>query len=233
VKAAFYSAAFMLRSVSAESMDIDPEELDISNVRRVELATGAFTGEIIINDHLANGAGFTARLASQWATVLASIVQASPPADSYIGSIISQEHCFQCDSSCYDCLRQYRNMSYHGLLDWRLGLALLRGMATTTFTCGLDGNFSNPELDGWLPFAKQLRDAFCLTFACSPKQFGILPGMEVGGRDVIVVHPLWDTNRPTDRLADAIASSNRGRPLFLDTFNIHRRMSATYQWLGE
>jgi hypothetical protein len=233
VKAAFYSAAFMLRSVAAESMDIDPEELDISNVRRVELPTGAFAGEIIINDHLANGAGFTAWLASQWATVLASTVQATPPDDSYIGSIISAAHRAQCDSSCYDCLRQYRNMSYHGLLDWRLGLALLRGMVTTTFTCGLDGSFSTPELDGWLPFAEQLRDTFCVSFGCTQKQFGILPGMQVGSRDVIVVHPLWDTNHPTGCLADAMASSMIGQPLFLDTFNILRRMSAAYQWLGE
>ena len=233
VKAAFYSAAFMIRSIAAESLDIDPEELDISNVRRVELSPSAHGGEIIINDHLANGAGFTAWLADHWAGLLTSAVQAVPTAGSFIGSIISPEHRSRCDSSCYDCLRQYRNMSYHGLLDWRLGLALLKCMASTSYRCGLDGDYSAPELDGWLSFAEQLRDTFSLSFNCVPRRFANLPGMEVGGRAVIMVHPLWDTGRPTGYLADAIAATNLGQAVFLDTFNVHRRMSAAYLWLGE
>ena len=34
------------------------------------------------------------------------------------------KHGNQCDSSCYRCMRDYSNMSYHPLLDWRLGLDL-------------------------------------------------------------------------------------------------------------
>ena len=60
VKSAYYSAAFILRVVSAERLDIDPDEFDISNVRQVELVDETKVGEIVINDHLANGAGFTA-----------------------------------------------------------------------------------------------------------------------------------------------------------------------------
>jgi hypothetical protein len=44
VKAAFYSAAFILRAVAADLLDIDPEELDISNVRQVTLGSGVKAG---------------------------------------------------------------------------------------------------------------------------------------------------------------------------------------------
>jgi DEAD/DEAH box helicase domain-containing protein len=233
VKAAFYSAAFILRAVAADRLDIDPEEIDISNVRQITLDSGAKSGEIVINDHLANGAGFTAWIAGNWLDLLAETVSASPPPDSFPGALIAPGHRISCDSSCCDCLRQYRNMSYHGLMDWRLGLSLLRCLAAETFRCGLDGTFGEPDLADWPAFAEAWRDTFCECFAgCTPRQFGPLPAFEVGGSSVIVVHPLWDTHAPGGLLAEAIAAASEPRA-FLDTFNIPRRLSAAYQSLGE
>jgi ATP-dependent helicase YprA (DUF1998 family) len=233
VKAAFYSAAFILRAVAADLLDIDPEELDISNVRQVTLDSGAKAGEIVINDHLANGAGFTAWIGENWRDLLADAVSLSPPPDSFPGALVASSHRNACDSSCYDCLRQYRNMSYHGLLDWRLGLSLLRCLASATFRCGLDGNFAEPDIADWPSFATTWRDTFCACFdACAPQQFGSLPGLSVGGYDVVVVHPLWNTYAPAGRLAEAMAAASS--PVkFLDTFNMLRRLSATYQSLGD
>jgi hypothetical protein len=37
IKAAFYSAAFIVRAAVAQELDIDPEELDVSGLRQVEL----------------------------------------------------------------------------------------------------------------------------------------------------------------------------------------------------
>ena len=233
VKSAFYSAAFILRAVAADRLDIDPEELDISNVRQVTLDSGARAGEIVINDHLANGAGFTAWIAENWHELLTRTVTHSPPADSFAGALIAPGHRSSCDSSCYDCLRQYRNMSYHGLLDWRLGLSLLRCLASAAFRCGLDGSFTEPDVADWPSFAVAWRNTFCTCFdGCTPQQFGSLPGFTVGGRDVIVVHPLWDTHAPAERLAEAVAAAT-APVTFLDTFNMPRRLSATYQSLGE
>lgn len=231
VKAAYYSAAFILRAVTAERLDIDPEELDISNVRQDKNADGDKIGEIVINDHIANGAGFTAWLAQNWQEILEATTRATPHANSFIGAMVSAKH-RQCDSSCYDCLRQYRNMSYHGLLDWRLGLSLLRCLASDSFQCGIDDNFSLPDLENWIAIATSQRDIFCQSFDCIPHSFGPLPGFEIGEKQVIVVHPLWDTFRPTGILAAAIAHNNV-EPKYLDTFNMLRRPSAAYQWLGE
>jgi DEAD/DEAH box helicase domain-containing protein len=234
VKAAYYSAAFILRAVAADRLDIDPEELDISNVRQITLDTGEKGGEIVINDHIANGAGFTAWISAHWRDLLLSTVAAAPPPDSFPGALISPAHRASCDSSCYDCLRQYRNMSYHGLLDWRLGLSLLRCLALETFACGLDGDLTDPDLAGWPAFATAWRDTFCTCFpGCQQRQFGPLPGFEVGTHNVIIVHPLWNTAAPVGLLAQAIAATPAGQPKFLDTFNMLRRLSAAYQSLGE
>ena len=234
IKAAFYSAAFIVRSVTAQELDIDPEELDVSGLRQVDL-NGAKVGELVISDRLANGSGFTDWLAKHWEEILKEQILNSK--NSFAAAIMSNEHRQKCDSSCYDCLQQYRNMNYHGLLDWRLGLSLLRVLANDNFSGGLDGKFDTPDLEGWLQTASNLRDTFCSSFSsCSPQQFGELVGFTLGDMKVIVVHPLWDLYKPVDLLADAVAVAKVEDPSqvvrYLDTFNLLRRPSWCYQSLS-
>lgn len=231
VKAAFYSAAFMVRAVAAQELDIDPEELDISGLRQVELEDKK-VGEIVISDRLANGSGFTYWLAEHWEDILTSKILNSQ--NSFAEAIMSPEHRRKCDSSCYDCLQQYRNMNYHGLLDWRLGLSLLRGLASSDFQCGLDGDFSTPDLENWVQTATKLRDTFCASFSCSGEQFGTLPGFVVGDKRVIIVHPLWNKENPQGLLNEAIATVEKSAQVrYLDTFNLLRRPSWCYQSLDD
>ncbi|MEG3834861.1 DEAD/DEAH box helicase [Microcoleus sp. Z1_C3] len=231
VKAAFYSAAFTVRAVAAQELDIDPEELDISGLRQVELEDKK-VGEIVISDRLANGSGFTYWLANHWEDILLDKILNSQ--NSFAEAIMSPQHRQKCDSSCYDCLQQYRNMNYHGLLDWRLGLSLLRALASSNFQCGLDGDFSTPDLENWLLNATALRDIFCASFSCSGEQFGALPGFAVGDKSVIIVHPLWDVDNPQGLLHEAIATVEApDRVRYLDTFNLLRRPSWCYQSLDD
>ncbi len=193
-------------------------------------------GEIVLSDHLANGAGFVRWVSDHWGEILSSIVRLDAPAKTFIGDMTSEKHRVECDSAGYDCLRQYRNMSYHGLLDWRLGLSLLRCLHSVEFAAGADGQFATPDLDGWLDLARQRRDSFCSTFDCLPADFGPLPGFEVGAKQVIVVHPLWNTYQPSGLLAEARAqtgSAGADAIRYVDTFNLMRRESWTYQRLGE
>jgi hypothetical protein len=123
-------------------------------------------------------------------------------------------------------------MSYHGLLDWRLGLSLLRVLSDSSYHCGLNGNFSTPDLADWPTRASELRDTFCASFGCTPVMFDELPGFQAGERCVVVVHPLWDCSKPTGSLARAAATVAPDDTLqFIDTFNMHRRMSWAYQAL--
>ena len=232
IRAAYFSAAFLIRSAVAERLDVDPEEIDVSSVRQVELADGTRVGEIVLSDHLANGAGFVAQVATEWPKILGEMID-SPDPSSFMGSILSEEHQRICDSSGYDCLRQYRNMSYHGLLDWRLGATILRCFRSADFSVGLDGNFTTPELDGWLDFAVQRRDSFCEAFKCTPQNFGSLPGMQVGTYTVIVVHPFWDCHSLEGILADASRHVAPQFVRYVDTFNLLRRESWTYQSLND
>jgi hypothetical protein len=236
VKAAYYSAAFVLRSVVAEELDIDPEEIDISTVRIVELDDGTYVGEIIINDRLVNGAGFTAWLSqdSNWRGMLDTITCPDHDDDTFIGKLLSAEHAQGCRSACYDCLCLYRNMSYHSLLDWRLGMSVLRVLSDSTYRCGVDGDFGPPELSGWLNFSDALRTTFCQSFqSCEPAEYGPLHGWTVAGRNVILAHPLWSTAHPGGILAEALATLSQDDDVrIVDAFNLHRRMSWVYQRLG-
>ena len=232
VKAAYYSAAFILRSLAAEMLDTDPDEFDVSNVRQVEVATGQRAGEIVLSDHLTNGSGYVAWVHDNWADVLARATSTGEPENTFIGALTSASHRQRCDSAGYDCLRQYRNMTFHGLLDWRLGLSLLRAISDDRFACGLDRDFTAPDLAGWQEVARERRDAFCGTFGCTPQDFGPLPGLIVGAHQVLVVHPLWDTNSPRGLLAEARATASPSPLRHLNTFNLLRRESWSYQSLG-
>lgn len=233
VKAAYYSAAFLLRAELAKELDIDPEEVEISGVRLLKIFDNVNVGEIVFNDALPNGSGFTRWLSEHWFEMLQRIIDAAP--GSFTSDIISKEHVEDCDASCYRCLRTYRNMPFHGLLDWRLALNLLRVLHDSRFRCGLDGSFDDvPDLADWLDRALSLRDSFCEAFEVKPADYGSLPGIELPlGRRVVIAHPLWDANAPQGLLAEAITEAWRGgtRPQVIDTFNLARRMSHCFREL--
>ncbi len=109
---------------------------------------------------LANGSGFVNRVFETWENLIKGVLKPSP--DSFCGTLISKEH--NCDSACYDCLKEYSNMAYHGFLDWKLGLAFLRILGDSTYSCGLDGDFNFPEVSGWLNDADRLADNFAEEF---------------------------------------------------------------------
>ncbi|WP_070720294.1 MULTISPECIES: DEAD/DEAH box helicase [Dietzia] len=112
-RAAWYSLAFLLRTVAATALDIQPLELAAgiyAGITRGEPATFAF-----LADTLENGAGFSTHLGSEeFLPTFFSAIQ------SYLEDLEAPSHADACDSSCYRCLRDYGNMAYHALLDWRL-----------------------------------------------------------------------------------------------------------------
>ena len=52
------------------------------------------------------------------------------------------DHGLSCDTSCNLCLRDFGNLSYHGLLDWRLALDMARIASASQNAVDLFSNWS-------------------------------------------------------------------------------------------
>lgn len=233
LKSAYYSAAFILRAQAAELLDTDPGEFEISTFRQRELSSGSFAGEVVISDHLANGSGFTSALHHRLKELVELLADPASRPDTFAGALVDDGHRAACDSAGYDCLMNYRNMRFHSLLDWRLGLSLIRCLQSSRFNAGLSGTFSGPDLEDWPEFAGRAADRFAAAFEVERASFAGIPGVRVGGMDVLIVHPFWDTEQPRGLLAEACATASSGNLRFLDTFNLARRQSWCYAFLGE
>ena len=184
---------------------------------------------LYVNDRLPNGAGFTRWLRDHFAAVLTSVLGPTP-ANGFARSLRAPAHA-DCDSRCPGCLQHYRNMNYHGLFDWRLGLSFLQALADPSHACGLDGRFDTPELLGWLERTRSYRDAFCAAFGFTPRDYGPLLGFEADGAAYVVRHPLWQEqcNRRGNVLAAARAEAGAsGLPVrTVDAFNLKVRPAWT------
>jgi DEAD/DEAH box helicase domain-containing protein len=233
VKGALYSAAFLLRRVFSDRMDIDPDEIEVANILRLKHNGNVKQGQIVLSDRLPNGAGFVARLHQEFAAVLKSICSPSP--SSYVASILQDTH-RHCDTACPTCINSYGNMAYHGLTDWRLAFAVLRLLSDDKYNVGLDGNFSWPELDEWPALATRLRDDFCQTFCADiggeSVILGRLPAIRLPQMTLVIVHPLWNVHSPQGVLSAAVESADT-RIVTLDTFNLLRRPAWCHQTLNQ
>ncbi|ALO16789.1 ATP-dependent RNA helicase DbpA [Salinivirga cyanobacteriivorans] len=249
IRSAFYSAAFLLQRVIADKLDVDPVEIEIADIRKISSENGRDMAEIILTDELPNGSGFVRHLFNN---INETIQEAITPQEgiTYLGNIHSESHRQSCKDACYDCLKVFRNMNYHGLLDWRLGIALMRVMTSRNYLAGADGQFNGfLELEGWPEDATRLRDSFAESF-----EFDVLEGFELPAvlvsktriYYVIIIHPLWnckinesgipdvpDNTWLAERVFEVYqkAQENNGVIRFVDTFNLHRRPGWCYQKL--
>ncbi|MGW0771663.1 DEAD/DEAH box helicase [Streptomyces sp. NPDC002676] len=128
-RAAWYSLAFLLRSAAAHFLDVGRQEL-LAGIHPGPHPDGPVTYAFLA-DALENGAGFSTHLGSP--RVIANFMQA---VHTYLDTLRETEHAAVCTSSCPRCLRDYSNMAYHPLLDWRLAGDLLTvlsgGLASTS-----------------------------------------------------------------------------------------------------
>ena len=124
-KGAWYSLGFLIRDAAARLLDVETPEIEVG-LRSVRLPNGNWTAQVFLSDTLANGAGYCSHLGKPevFGNLLAS-------ANARVAELEAHTNSGEpCDSACYKCLKDYRNMAYHGLLDWRLAadlLTLLRG----------------------------------------------------------------------------------------------------------
>jgi len=221
VRAAAISAAFLIQRLLADRLDIDPEEIEVASIAHRTIDSGQRVANIILSDRLPNSAGFVRQAFNEFEDIIQEAC--FPSNDGSYAAVIQQDSHRNCDSACYDCLKVYRNMTYHGLLDWRLAVSYLKALIDPNYRAGLDGQFGTPELDGWMETASKLRNSFVRCFNYQPVQWAGIPGFTAGSRKFIVVHPLWDAWRASGKLAEAIAEAGGDVDGYIDTFNLLRR----------
>lgn len=212
-RAAWYSLAFLLRTVAAARLDILP----------LELTAGIYSGMIgaepalyaFIADSLENGAGFSTHLGTSDLSAFRSSI------DAYLTELEKPGHADECNASCYRCLRDYGNMAYHALLDWRLARDLYRLLS------GADLQIDEGKEVAALQIWSQSFKASTLDGAPAPTAHFSSPAM--GEFAVIVKHPFEASENGViaQRLADAQSFAEAALPeisgtVFVDTFTIDR-----------
>jgi DEAD/DEAH box helicase domain-containing protein len=131
------------------------------------------------------------------------------------------QHQDACDSACYDCLKDYSNMVYHGLLDWRLAMDMA--------LFARDGVVPDLFNAYWCGMAENLMRGFCKAFDWDFATYGSLPCAvrRTSGEIIIATHPLWNDrlDHLVMPLAQAIAQAESDglTPRLADLFNLARR----------
>lgn len=226
VRAALLSATQLIVQRAALSMDIDPEEFDPLEPRLRESRP-----VLQIADYLANGAGFCRRLAEDGGRLITELIVSmsqDTAQDSLTSGYLNEEHREKCKAACYRCLQRYGNRSYHGLLDWRLGLSVLRLMVEPSWRVGLDDDWAvAPETADWATDAERLADDLV---RLSPDRLSRstagdlrLPSVVTGAASAerfVLVHPFWDRKNIQEIL---IKDGFKGKTWLVDTFQASRR----------
>jgi len=209
--AAYRSAAYILRASIAEQIDINPQELELSLVPPVQIPSPSGgsdrVGRIVLSDKVVNGAGFADELSNNLDDIMdALFVRPTPPPQfrAWITNLQNIGHFSDCSSSCNECIRYYSNMREHGLMDWRLGLAMLRIMNdsgydnlanSTDIARDIAALPADHEMSDWLTMASE-QQSLLVNFDPARSTIDILNGIPVVFNDntftcSIFVHPLW------------------------------------------
>jgi hypothetical protein len=244
IRAAAISATQILIQKAALELDVSAEEFEA-----LEPRVRSGKPLLQIADALINGSGLCRRLGEttpggtrpKILDILYDVLDdhGQWPLVDFLKVSTDGDHPAQCHTSCYSCIQRYGNRRYHGLLDWRLGLAYLRSMTTPRYACGLEPQDAvYPEIIGWRERANWLAENIAqmrpgiLTPGNLPHS-GIPFLLESkGGHTIryVIVHPLWSLE--ASALSDVLGDDWSPELRFVDTFNLERRPLKTMtNWL--
>jgi hypothetical protein len=242
-RAAWYSFAFFLRLSAAALLDVDTTELDAGF--RTTRETFEPIGQAFLSDKLENGAGYCRWLAvpENFTRVLkhADVARAGSLARQWVLGLqdIDRRHSEHCDTSCNRCLRDFYNLPYHGLLDWRLALDMARLAAEPGAPIDLIS-----DVDGNRSTWGSLTEGAGGEIAPLPALLSRL-GFELDGRIgplrafftrhrrrvLIERHPLWTNEHPT--YLSTVAAARAVYPGFhisaINPFRVLRRPADAFR----
>lgn len=195
VKGAWYSLGFLLRAAACRLLDIGNAELDVGY--SVRHASGRRLTEAFLADSLDNGAGYCT-----WLGLPNNLGKLLRSATEFAVELADDPN-HDCDSSCPDCIRDFTNLIFHPLLDWRLGadlLTLLRG--------------EKLNVASWWNAEQSAAKAFADDFGGTALELagGTVHAIQPASRIVIVRHPLETPltiagARLTERMDEALVEA--------------------------
>jgi len=193
-RAAWYSFAFLLRIAASTLLDIDVQELQ-AGIRTVELEDIP-RGQAFLSDNLENGAGYCRWLGNDENLRLLLTTCFDLKTGNITPKWIAKEHFSDCDTSCNHCLRDFYNMQYHGLLDWRLALDMARIARDSSAFCDLINPFAESCGNLWRPLFDNENASITRTlaqFGYEPVDYEPVPMFISTKRKKALVgyHPLW------------------------------------------
>jgi DEAD/DEAH box helicase domain-containing protein len=185
-RAALYSFGFLLRRAAAVRLDVSDAELK-AGLRTTRDAAGTVIGQVFLSDTLENGAGystylgapleFEALLHDMLAPTMLGMFQATARPD---------DHGVVCQTSCHECMRDYGNLAYHSILDWRLAIDVTR----LSLDAAAPIDFTPVH---WAGVADHAAARVHAAMPGSTRTtFAGLQAVVAGSRATIIRHPLWD-----------------------------------------
>ena len=199
-RAAWYSFGFLVRRAAAVSLDVNESELDVG-IQPINDPSSPFappSARVFVSDSLENGAGYSTFLGQEqhFEELLRFILgQAAPhwthsaAAGTFYEPLVGQSHESACASSCHRCLREFGNMAYHALLDWRLGLDMVRLALDADAPIDLSTSY-------WSTFSETISASYFHGLGLTART---VSGLRVGANPhtnegIVLIHPLWDPN---------------------------------------
>lgn len=230
IRAAFYSAAFLLQRALADKLDVQPDEIEICE--KIDEQSGY--PSLYLSDSLPNGAGIVSYLYGdgKLEELIKSIINfdsfdptKTSRDKSFMQYLISDDHRQNCMTACQKCLLTYTNRGFHHILDWRLGIGLLRLMLDKTYDFGFDVNkrLNYKELSDWNHIIHECAKKFNLEVKYQDQNPSYC---NKHGNCTIFYHPLWNKTKVVNNINeeyDSIELFNTFKvlrsDLSLDEFN--------------
>jgi Lhr-like helicase len=218
-RAALYSFGFLLRRAASVLLDINEWELRVG-LRVVNSRQGQIIGQIFLSDSLENGAGYCSHFA-QPIELERLLNFVADPNGSFLSDILATHHSSSCQTSCPDCLRDYSNLAWHNILDWRMGLDVARLALDPNAAVGFD----TPH---WQPLLASASTSYLQalhSLGWTTTTLGSLPAARHNRNAEIIIHPLWnkDTHQQIVQARSDARANNITHPDSKTLFEILRR----------
>ena len=190
VQNAFLAYAYLVRRSICTTLEIEPTELTAGYRIKPGRDGEPNVAQVFFSETLDNGAGYCNYINSEAGATKAreALLQAFVE-DGFMTRLLNdQAHLYNCQRSCYDCIRSYDNQFEHSQLFWRLGLDV-------AYICQ-DPNYF-PNLYAQLHWRNQLEETVDRLLQRYPgaqkvlhdDSYVIEKPNDTGA--VLITHPLW------------------------------------------